>query len=671
MAVNLSMLAGAGAQFFTDSGVILSGGLVYTYAAGTTTPQTTYTTSAGNVAHTNPIVLNSAGRIASGGEIWLTDAVSYKFVLQTSAAVTIATYDNITGNSSGIYATFAASSGSSLVGFIQSGTGAVATTVQTKLRESVSITDFGGAAGASDNTAAMNAAADYLNTTFGGGVILIPYVGEWRMNWVCLYNSITVQGVGGKAEFNENCIRPYVITSAAITFGDGTIIVRYCGLDNVHISGVPVAGSGAGGVTQYALNAPHALRLRGGVVNFTADRVVLYNGVKSLSLEPSATQPVTGVRFNNGKIRNDITNSANARCIYMVRLADPGYCTDNKITQTKVNGPTIGYAAEIDGTAVGIAFEVSNSYWDIKPGYGVLLKGASQIIGFNTQLDPGALGAIVIEADNNGDIARFVVGYFRNGGQQFKTPAYTWTLPTEADTFNYRARINTAFLSPITYLSQIADPYNTTVAIERTTSAASAPVRLAGADFHVAKELYVYGGNGTAACILTASTVNGGAYLGALGTNQNVRLVPSGTGSNVLAGAGTYPSEDNTQPLGLAGDRWSVVYAGTGTINTSDAREKQQIRNLSDSENAVAVRLKSLIKAFKFNDAVQVKGDAARIHVGVIAQEVIAAFEAEGLNPMRYGIVCYDEWEATEDQPAGNRYGVRYEELFAFVLACI
>ena len=132
MAVNLSMLAGAGAQFFTDSGVILSGGLVYTYAAGTTTPQTTYTTSAGNVAHTNPIVLNSAGRVASGGEIWLTDAVSYKFVLQTSTAVTIATYDNVTGNSSGIYAAFAASSGSSLVGYTQGGTGAVATTVQAK-----------------------------------------------------------------------------------------------------------------------------------------------------------------------------------------------------------------------------------------------------------------------------------------------------------------------------------------------------------------------------------------------------------------------------------------------------------------------------------------------------------------------------------------------------------
>ena len=117
MAVNLSLFAGAGAQFFDNSGNPLSGGLVYTYAAGTTTPQTSYTTSAGNVAHANPIVLDSAGRVPSGGEIWLTDAVAYKFVLQTSTAVLIATYDNVTGNASGMYAAFAAANGATLIGY--------------------------------------------------------------------------------------------------------------------------------------------------------------------------------------------------------------------------------------------------------------------------------------------------------------------------------------------------------------------------------------------------------------------------------------------------------------------------------------------------------------------------------------------------------------------------
>ena len=87
MAVNLSLFAGAGWQFFDNNGVPLAGGLLYTYAAGTTTPLATYTTSAGNIANANPIVLNSAGRLAN--EVWLTTGSSYKFILQTSLATQI------------------------------------------------------------------------------------------------------------------------------------------------------------------------------------------------------------------------------------------------------------------------------------------------------------------------------------------------------------------------------------------------------------------------------------------------------------------------------------------------------------------------------------------------------------------------------------------------------
>ena len=93
MTVSISLFAGIGAQFFTDDGVPLAGGLIYSYAAGTTTPKTTYTSSSGNIAHPNPIVLNSAGRVP-GGEIWLTLG-GYKFILATSTNVTIATYDNV------------------------------------------------------------------------------------------------------------------------------------------------------------------------------------------------------------------------------------------------------------------------------------------------------------------------------------------------------------------------------------------------------------------------------------------------------------------------------------------------------------------------------------------------------------------------------------------------
>jgi hypothetical protein len=141
MTVALSLLGGAGAQFLDDNGNPLAGGKLFSYLAGTTTPEATYTTSAGNVAHTNPIILDAAGRVPSG-EIWLTNGVLYKFVLNTSANVLIATYDNISGNGGGLVTQLAAPSGSSLVGFIQSGTNAVARTVQSKLRDMVSVADF-------------------------------------------------------------------------------------------------------------------------------------------------------------------------------------------------------------------------------------------------------------------------------------------------------------------------------------------------------------------------------------------------------------------------------------------------------------------------------------------------------------------------------------------------
>ena len=94
MAVNLSPI-GNGQQFFDNNGIPLNGGLLYTYQAGSTTPLTTYTDIGGTIANTNPIVLDTSGRSAT--EVWLTYGFNYKFVLKTSAGVTIGTYDNIYG----------------------------------------------------------------------------------------------------------------------------------------------------------------------------------------------------------------------------------------------------------------------------------------------------------------------------------------------------------------------------------------------------------------------------------------------------------------------------------------------------------------------------------------------------------------------------------------------
>jgi hypothetical protein len=93
MSINISYLAGAGAQFFDRSGAPLSGGLLYTYNAGTTTPVSTYTSRSGVAFNTNPIVLDASGRTPA--EIWLEGGVLYKFVLKDSTFVQIGSYDNI------------------------------------------------------------------------------------------------------------------------------------------------------------------------------------------------------------------------------------------------------------------------------------------------------------------------------------------------------------------------------------------------------------------------------------------------------------------------------------------------------------------------------------------------------------------------------------------------
>ncbi len=93
MASVLLSPVGNGQQFFNNNGTPNAGGLIYTYQAGSSTLLTTYTTVDGTIANTNPIVLDAYGRTPS--EIWMQTGYSYKFVIQTSATVTLQTLDNL------------------------------------------------------------------------------------------------------------------------------------------------------------------------------------------------------------------------------------------------------------------------------------------------------------------------------------------------------------------------------------------------------------------------------------------------------------------------------------------------------------------------------------------------------------------------------------------------
>ena len=130
----------------------------------------------------------------------------------------------------------------------------------------------------------------------------------------------------------------------------------------------------------------------------------------------------------------------------------------------------------------------------------------------------------------------------------------------------------------------------------------------------------------------------------------------------------TRPGADNTYSAGTSGRRWSVVYAGTGTINTSDAREKTAVRAFSAGELNAAKALAAEVGFFKFLSAIVEKGEAgARWHAGMTVQRAIEIMEAHSLDPFAYGFICFDEWEESEDGPAGDRYSFRPDEMLLFI----
>ena len=183
-------------------------------------------------------------------------------------------------------------------------------------------------------------------------------------------------------------------------------------------------------------------------------------------------------------------------------------------------------------------------------------------------------------------------------------------------------------------------------------------------------------GDGTEVATLQVRSDFGIFQFGSLGTGIG------GTSSHAWLPTSGNARVDNTISVGQASYRMTVVYATTGTINTSDQNEKQSIQSLTTAEMNVGKRLSSLIKTYKWNSSVEEKGDNARTHTGIIAQDVQQAFADEGLDATKYGLWCSDTWsidadgetienpeEITENNPTKTKLGIRYEQLLSFIQA--
>lgn len=323
MNVYLSPVGGAGAQFFDNNGNPLAGGKLYTYSAGTTTYQSTYTSVSANVLNTNPILLDSAGRVPGSSEIWLSDAV-YKFILKDKNDVLIETWDDI----SGINNVFPIDSANVL--YDPPFTGSVVTTVKDALANTVSVKDFGAVGnGVHNDYNAILAAWNYCypigaSLYFPSGTYLVsdennfPFQNTQNPVTALLNcNNMTIYGDG-----------PSTILKTSSIFGAD--VLQLNGLENFHVRNLQVQSVISGNTA-----GSNGVSVTGGFNNITidnlwaknlafVDKVTYIDGGKAVTIQPpTESDPILMGSFKATNIFAD-------GCVYGF-----GYEPDNDLALTQ------------------------------------------------------------------------------------------------------------------------------------------------------------------------------------------------------------------------------------------------------------------------------------------------------------------------------------------------
>jgi hypothetical protein len=637
MAVNLSPVGGAAAQFFTNSGDVLTGGKLNTYLAGTTTPATTYTTSAGNVPRTNPIVLDAAGRVPGGGEIWLTQGVVYKFTLTDSSNVLIATYDNISGISG-----LTLPIDSSNITYDPPFTASVATNVEAKLAQYISVKDFGAVGnGVADDTVAVQAAITAAMVGTANNVFFPA--GTYKISATLTIPNVVdgkavIYGSGAQIQATHNGVL-FDNQSLWMSFRDLTLI----GPGKAQANSLGIQGTAYEWYLENVsiMNFQVGYRANGGNQLF----LKCFFGGNGKCLWPSNFANIISV--------DSCYFSSSDYGIYVPNNFGPGpvmYVAQVCIYNT---------AMEVCSTSVysvGINRLLVENSWFEQETIGSLVLIDTPLLSINSnyvnfQPSISFTGGFPADAKNGIDIDPYIgvtssaLNITRLNGTAFTTEASF--KGTGSGQFSLT---NSAGTGTIAY--DLKGNASTAMTTYRKDSASAVNL------LRLSNETFPTSGR---SAIDFYGFVSGNAYSSRiLGGNNDI----------VVDAPNFLPLTDNATTCGTASNRWSVVYAATGSINTSDQREKQDIADLSEAEKRVAIVLKSLLKKFRFKDAVAVKGDEARIHVGVVAQDVITAFAAEGLDATRYALLCHDEWQ-DECGAQHDRYGIRYEELLSFIIGAL
>lgn len=609
--------------------------------------------------------------------------------------VNTSTYTTVPSNTAAI-GVLNGSTGAANVGYTPAGTGAVATTVQAKLRQYVSVKDFGATGdGTTDDGSAIRAAVTAI--TANGGQVYFPS-GTYKV-------TAAVGDTSNTAIYVPSYVRIVGASQVGVKILPGannTVIFRMIGMNGgienlqinntsyTNVSGIRVAPTDEtqlttrsdtefNEVTNVSIrNIQEGIVLKCGPTVSAQDSYCYYNTFTNIDIRNT----VVGIWL---KVPNSTLGSGcNRNTFISCRVAETGCNTGllidagdtNKFIACSFEGIASGTSPSSTPTAVTIAYNTATYGCSRNQFYGLIIEQCTRSVA------------------NSNDLTEFY-GWF-DATSTYNTPTFTGALPLAVDfTSSNLYTVAPIKGTQLTLTSQNGAPILLNPSSSATKQANISTTAGTSGSYNGTSIKNNYSSVQANTALPSWFLDIGGAEVGnGVGVSDTLgihRMAAGGsTWTNLFLGdsAGAWkPGTDNTQTLGTAAKRWSVVYAGTGTINTSDATQKQDEAALTVAEQAVAKAIKGLIKTFKFKDAVTAKGANARIHVGVYAQEVQAAFAANGLDANKYAMFCSDTWYVVDGQTHdadGNIYtststnavavtqlGVRYEELLAFVIAAL
>jgi hypothetical protein len=608
-------------------------------------------------------------------------------------------------------------------GFIQAGTGAVQRTVESKLQDYVSTADFGIPGDLTDPNGDNHAKLEKAAIAAVNASLPLKIVGRILVSDTVNFDSASAPyGGGGTGRVlvidgqatGAGLTGSGIYGNAASFTGTSKKVVLYKGQNRSSISNLSIG--------LYQPSSTYTYATLGNVVLLwvqSTDRLIIEKCRIGGMTRPGATDigPGEAIRFDD--------------CMSCcVRECDIQYVSKKGISYTATGGATrTGTSFKINGCHFSVGNPTAASRDDCEAldlggtqawfinqcifennnkGRAVLMDGEHNVLrdcwfegNYDTLLMAGGIGNVV--KDNYGigydPTLSYIEGYLTYtppaGVLAIGSPNATAIANSTIEYFNFYQKGsqfpgNTTFKQNLTITGQVSvdtlKTYKTGSGINVVAGATSSHSTVTNDQTHLIVDHYA--GNIAGIRLANAGTVKARAYTNVNDVNAGLvvylddtrRINISNPNGDQYYIAPTYfiPGDNNVKKLGDNGYRWSEVFAVNGTINTSDAREKQQVRDITDAERAVALKVKGLLKAYKWNHAVEAKGDdAARWHFGVIAQELADAFTSEGLNAADYGMFTYGEWPEEKDvdgnviKEAGNAYGVRYTELLAFILSVL